>query len=168
VTQRPAPDFDLLEIKSHRPVENAPGATTMAGTTLLTALQMAEVSVVDRPATELDGFMLIKSAKGIAKERRAFMQLLRDIRKADWSDEQKIEAARKAVDAAPTILAEPVLEEMALEQSIIEQYGLAKDRHDARGDDGSRLARKPEGPAAEAGGSLPWRHGGASLLRGAP
>jgi ABC-type nitrate/sulfonate/bicarbonate transport system substrate-binding protein len=136
----------------------------MAGTTLLTNLRLSECSVVDAPANELEGWLLMKSAKGIEKEQRAFAKLLADIRDtADWTDEQKIEAARKAVDACPPQIVGPVLEEAALAAAIRKQYGLDK-RDDVRHPENGRFIPRAEAvqpKPAEKSSLIPWRLGGA-------
>jgi hypothetical protein len=137
-------------------------------TTLLQELKIAEVSVVDLPANDLPGYMLLKSANGIKKATSEFVTILRDIRKRqDWTDDEKLAAARKAVDAAPPQIAQPALEELAMEQAIITEYGLTeKTRHPESGRPIPQAeAVRPKAQPAEKRSLVPWRHGGAAIIR---
>jgi hypothetical protein len=122
----------------------------MPGTTLITSLQLAEVSAVDHPATELEGWLLMKSAKGLAKAQREFAALLKEIREADESPAWKAAAITKAVEALPRSVTEPVIEQAALTSSIRKEFDIPS------GDDlASEQARVDEAErTAQHGGSL--------------
>jgi hypothetical protein len=115
---------------------------------LLQNLKIDDVSGVDDPANLLPGWLVQKSAKpaDFQKAVSEFQQLLAEVQaKADWTDEQKIEAAQKALAACPDAIAAAAVKNLILTSRIREEY--LEKRHETRDDQG-RFAPGP--PAREA------------------
>jgi hypothetical protein len=150
---------------------------------LLQNLVIDDVSGVDDPANLLPGWLVQKRAKpaDFTKAQRDFQQMLSDIQaKADWSDDQKIEAMQKAIAAVPEAISAPAIKGAVLASRIRETY--LEKRHETR-DSTGRFAPGPPAhearplnpgnvatPEPPAETVVPWIHSGATheALRDAP
>jgi hypothetical protein len=129
-------------------------------TTLLEGLKINEVSVVDDPANELPGFMLMKAARQSPDAVVAeFRKLVDDIAAAsDLSDEEKVAKVRQALRLAPASVRNAMEMDALVRKWLIEKA--RENGHDIEDD------AAPEPVERKPGGLTFFRkHGGASLLR---
>jgi hypothetical protein len=127
-------------------------------TTLLEGLRIHEVSVVDDPANELPGFMLMKAARQNPDTVVAeFRKLVDEIAASDLSDDEKVVKVKQALRLAPASVRDAMEMDALVHKWLIERA--RENGHDVEDD-------QPHPVAAASGGlRLPWRHTGASLLR---
>lgn len=141
---------------------------------LLQNLRIEEVSVVDSPANDLPGFMLLK-AKSPDALVREFKKLAAEISTAALSDVEKVAAMRKALRLAPADVRE-ALEMEALVTKFLEERARENGHsipEPAATSTGSLFGRIVPGGqphdgqvvTEKTGGFLTWKHSGASLLR---
>jgi hypothetical protein len=109
----------------------------------------------------------MKSRDGLRKAQTEFAALLEEIRtKAGLSDEERIEATRKAIKLCPRAISEPVVQDVRMAAAILRQYGFSKERHSPRHRETGRFIPAAEAPAEEPGPFRFFRrHLGASLFR---
>jgi hypothetical protein len=116
---------------------------------LLTELRIGEVSTVDHPATELDGWMVAKAAKNPTALMGEFRKVFKEIASADMTDDEKIDATRKAIKLAPAAIRDQLTCEAIAAQAVVEKSG------------GATISRAPKEEPVETMGLLSWRVGGA-------
>jgi hypothetical protein len=115
---------------------------------LLHNLRIEECSVVDSPANDLPGWLLMKSKDEGGKLRREFLKLMDELAaRTDLSDAEKISRAAKALRLIPADLREEYENAAIAQRAVVEKSGDLK-----------QLAEKPHPSGL-------WTHSGASLFR---
>src|SRR5919198_4112051 len=123
-------------------------------TTLLQQLTLSEVSGVDDPAHELPGWLVAKARGNEDAVIKEFRALVDEIASSDLTDDEKIEAVKKALRMAPAFVRDAMEMDALVHKWLVQK---ARENGHVIEDDEMPVAAAPA-TKSTGGGLLPWRH----------